>query len=106
MRPHCERSPACKSSAGVATALASTRMHGARQIPDVIADRLATYLGPHTARVAVKTFSMRALGRGPETLTRADVPDLVKALRPMLRTMVGKVKCEAILAQLERELES
>jgi hypothetical protein len=106
MRPHGERAAECESSAGVPTALASTRMVGARQIPDVIADRLATYLGPHTARVAVKTFSMRALGRGPETLTLADIPDLVKALRPMLRTMVGKVKCEAILAQLERELES
>ena len=80
-------------------------MQGGRQIAEVVESRLATYLGPHTARVAVKTFSMRALGRGPETLTHADVPELVKALRPMLRTMVGKVKCEAILTQLERELE-
>ncbi len=79
-------------------------MAGARPIPDVIADRLATYLGPHTARVAVKTFALRALGRGPETLTAGDVPELVKALRPMLRTMVGRAKCEAILTQLEREL--
>ena len=81
-------------------------MQGARQISDVVADRLATYLGPHTARVAVKTFTQRAVGRGPETLTRVDIPDLVKALRPMLRTMVGRAKCEAILTQLERDMES
>jgi hypothetical protein len=65
-----------------------------------IADRLATYLGPHTARVAVKTFSLKALGRGPETLTLADVPRLQDALRPMLRTFVGRVHCEVVIEQI------
>lgn len=73
-------------------------------IADRIATRLATYLGPHTGKVAVKTFSMKALGRGPETLTLADVPALQQALRPMLRTFVGRAQCEVVLEQISREL--
>ncbi|HEU4532484.1 MAG TPA: hypothetical protein VFS00_00155, partial [Polyangiaceae bacterium] len=66
---------------------------------------MAVYLGPHTARVAVKTFSQRALGRGPETLTARDVPAVTKALRPMLRTLVGRVTCDVIIEQVNRCLE-
>lgn len=73
-------------------------------IADRIAARLALYLGPHTGRVAVKTFSLKALGRGPETLTLEDVPALQAALRPMLRTFVGRSQCEIVLQQISREL--
>jgi hypothetical protein len=73
-------------------------------IADRIAARLALYLGPHTGRVAVKTFSLKALGRGPETLTLEDVPVLQAALRPMLRTFVGRSQCEIVLQQISREL--
>lgn len=68
-----------------------------------IADRLAVYLGAHTARVAVKTFAERAVGHGSDLLTPRDVPALVNGLRPMLRTFVGRVRCEAILDQISRE---
>lgn len=70
------------------------------KLAEMIATRLAVYLGPHTARVAVKTFSLKALGRGPETLTPADVPKLNAALRPMLRTFVGRAQCEVVLEQI------
>lgn len=73
-------------------------------VADVIAARLAIYLGPNTGRVAVKTFSMKALGRGPETLTVADVPKLQEALRPLLRTFVGRAQCEALLKQIGEEV--
>ena len=62
------------------------------------------YLGPHTGRVAVKTFAQKALGRGPETLTRTDVPALEQALRPMLRTLLGGARAELVLAEIRREL--
>jgi len=73
-------------------------------IADRIAARLALYLGPHTGRVAVRTFAVKALGRGPETLTLADVPALQQALRPMLRTFVGRTQCEIVLQQIAQEL--
>lgn len=73
-------------------------------IADRIAARLALYVGPNTGRVAVKTFTMKALGRGPETLTVADVPALQAALRPMLRTFVGRAQCEVVLKQIAQEL--
>jgi hypothetical protein len=75
-------------------------------VAETIARRLAAYLGPHTAKVAVKTFSLRAVGRGPETLTLADVPALQTALRPMLRTFIGRGQCEQVLEQIARELSS
>jgi hypothetical protein len=77
---------------------------GALSIADIITRRLAIFLGPNTARVAVKTFSVKALGRGPETLTLTDIPKLQEALRPMLRTFVGRTQCEALLKQLAEEV--
>jgi hypothetical protein len=72
---------------------------------ELIADRLATYLGPFTAKNAVKTFSIRALGRPPEMLIDADVLPLLRALRPMLRTLLGAEQADAVLNHIEREIE-
>jgi len=72
----------------------------AASVADRIASRLARYIGPHTARVAVKTFAARGLQRGPETLTVTDVPAMTQALRPMLRTLVGRQRCEIVLQQI------
>jgi len=73
---------------------------GGVTVADRIAARLARYLGPHTARVAVKTFAQKALGRGPETLTVADIPAMTQALRPMLRTLVGKQRSEIVVQHI------
>jgi len=73
---------------------------GEATVADRIAARLARYLGPHTARVAVKTFALRGLGRGPETLTVEDIPAMAQALRPMLRTLVGKQRSEIVLQHI------
>ncbi len=94
------------SSAPVSTpGAASSAASGAPRtaIADTVTERLAHFLGPHTARVAVKTFAQKALGRGPETLTIADLPALQAALRPMLRTFVGKQRCESILVEISRD---
>jgi hypothetical protein len=50
--------------------------------------------------VAVKTFAARALGRGPETLTVHDVPAMNEALRPMLRTLLGRQRCEIVIQHI------
>lgn len=69
-----------------------------------IADSLAAYLGPHTARVAVRTFAQRALGRGSETVTLDDVPAVLQALAPMLRAFVGKERTAVVLERIAAEL--
>jgi hypothetical protein len=74
------------------------------QVAEKIAGRIAVYVGPHTARVAVKTFALRKLGRRPENLELEDVPALLAALRPMLRTLIGHSQCELALKRIEREL--
>jgi hypothetical protein len=76
-----------------------------RPVQEVIVERLAAVLGPHTARVAIKTFAGASGGRAPEALTRADVPALLAALRPMLRTLLGRERAEGMVLQLARELE-
>ena len=79
-------------------------MAASRALAETIADRLAVYLGPHTAKTAVRTFCERAFKRSPETLTLADIPSLLGALRPMLRTLIGAAQCEVVLSQINREL--
>jgi hypothetical protein len=73
-------------------------------IADRVAARLSVYVGPHTGRAVVKDCAKKALGRGIETLTLADVPALQQALRPMLRTFVGRSRCEVVLAEIAQEL--
>jgi hypothetical protein len=72
-------------------------------IAELIADGLASYLGPHMARNAVKTFATKALGRPPEMLVRADAEPLLRALKPMLRTLLGAQQAEAVIENLTKE---
>jgi hypothetical protein len=71
-----------------------------RQPVEVIRDRLAVYLGPHTARNAVRTFFADG-----DTLDAPRAAEKLGALRPMLKTLLGSSQCERILAQLTVELE-
>ena len=70
----------------------------------VVESRLAELLGPNTARTAVRTFCQRSLGIPPEQLTAADVPRLLAALRPTLRTLLGAMTAERVLAEIGKEV--
>jgi hypothetical protein len=74
-------------------------------LSEVVVKELAVYLGPHTAKTAVRTFAERALGKAPEALQPADSEELLEALRPMLRTLLGSEQSDAVLARIARELE-
>lgn len=76
-----------------------------RQPFEVVRDRLAVYLGPHTAKSALKTFADKTLRMPPEQMNASEARQLVEALRPMLKTLVGAAQCERIVAQLAVELE-
>lgn len=71
---------------------------------EIVHRHLARYLGPHTARTAIKTFADKSVGKPPEDITRSDVPALLAALRPMLRTLIGGDECEAVLHDIDREV--
>ena len=75
-----------------------------RSPSEVVFHHLVHYLGPHTTRTALKTFCARSVGKSPETLTLADMPMLLGALRPMMRTLIGAKECDLVLAQVHQEL--
>ncbi len=79
-------------------------MGESRTPAEQIADALAHYLGPNTARTAVRTFAGRALGRLPEAVSLAEAPALLDALRPMLRTLLGNAPADRLLAELRESL--
>lgn len=66
--------------------------------------RLSPLLGPFTAKMAIKTFAASKLGLQPEQLTRTHVPALLDALRPMLNTLAGASKAQAVVETLRKEL--
>ena len=72
-------------------------------ISERIEARLAPLLGPNMARTATRTFSQNALRLQPEALTAADVPRLLAALRPALRTLLGAGITEQLLEEIARE---
>lgn len=65
--------------------------------------RLAVYVGPHTARLSIKTFSQRTFGVGPEALEPKDLPELVRALRPLVRSVLGESGAERLMRILLQE---
>ena len=77
---------------------------GAPAPHEIVFRHLARYLGPHTAKTALKTFSERSLNKPPEMVTRIDAPKLLQALKPMLRTLIGADECDLVLSQVTREL--
>jgi hypothetical protein len=68
--------------------------------------RLEEFIGPHTTRLAIKTFSQKTLGMTPDQLRDREVPDLIRALRPLLRSMLGETQGEQVVEQLLSECKS
>jgi hypothetical protein len=64
---------------------------------------LSPFLGPHTSRNAVRTFSRRALGREAERFDREDAELVLKAMLPMLRTLLGTAAAQ-LMTLLREEL--
>lgn len=77
----------------------------ANDVADEVERALAVYLGRHTASLALKTFSKSSLGRGPETLTRVDVPKLLDALRPMLAAFIGRAQAAVVMKEIQANVE-
>jgi hypothetical protein len=71
---------------------------------EVIRAKLSQYLGPFTAKNAVAMVAKQAAGMDAELVTRAQVPALMDALGPTLRTLLGKVAAERVANDIRKEL--
>lgn len=71
---------------------------------DVVRDQLSVYLGAFTSRNAVQMMARQCAGTTPEQLTQAQIPALLEALGPMLRTLLGKAGAEKVVAEIQWKL--
>ena len=70
---------------------------------DLVLDELTLYLGPHAAKRTVDNIAEK-LGKSAQELGRKDAPEILAALRPTLRTLLGAERGEEVLAKITREL--
>lgn len=71
---------------------------------EVLRARLSQYLGPFTAKNAVQMVAKQAAGTDADSVTRAQVPALIDALGPTLRTLLGKATAEKVANDIRTEL--
>lgn len=71
---------------------------------DVVREKLGQYLGPFTARNAVQMVAKQAGGVDADQITRAQIPTLLEALGPTLRTLLGKAAAEKVTDEIRKEL--
>lgn len=66
--------------------------------------RLGAFLGPNTARVALVTFAKKAVGKTPEELAADDIPAVLEAIGPMLRTLLGEESAKTLIESILEEV--
>jgi hypothetical protein len=71
---------------------------------DVVREHIARYLGPFTSKTAVQMMAKQALAIESDRVTRDQVPALLEALGPTLRTLLGKGGAENVVDEIKREL--
>jgi hypothetical protein len=72
---------------------------------EILHERLAVYLGPNTARNALKTFAHKSVGVAPEAMTPEQAKRLLEALRPMLKTLLGAAQSDRLVANMGLEMD-
>lgn len=70
---------------------------------ELLQRRLAQYVGPHTARLTLSTFAKKHFGLAPDKLPASSIPDLIRNLRPLLRSLLGESDSERLLRLLLSE---
>ena len=81
----------------------ATQTH-AKLPAEVVRERLAQYLGPFTAKNAVQMMARQAANTDADHVTRAQVPAVLDALGPTLRTLLGKATAEKVVDEIRKEL--
>ena len=75
-----------------------------KQPAEIVREKLGQYLGPFTAKNAVQMVARQAAGTDADHITRAQVPALLDALGPTLRTLLGKTTAEKVADEIRKEL--
>ncbi|MGZ5445738.1 MAG: hypothetical protein ACXW31_17975 [Thermoanaerobaculia bacterium] len=71
---------------------------------EIVRTKLSQYLGPFTAKNAVQMVAKQTAGTDADHVTRAQVPALIDALGPTLRTLLGKATAEKVANDIRKEL--
>ena len=79
-------------------------MSDAQNPAEVVRTHMARYVGPFTSRNAVKMMAKQTFGVEPEQITREQIPPLLDALGPILRTLLGKSGADATFAEIRADL--
>jgi hypothetical protein len=79
-------------------------MEAVKRPAEVVREHIARYLGPFTSKTAVQMMAKQKLGTEPDQVTRDQVPALLDALGPTLRTLLGKSGAETVAEDIKREL--
>jgi hypothetical protein len=72
---------------------------------DVVREHLAVYMGAFTSRNAVQLMAKQIAGTAPEALTLMQIPALLDALGPMLRTLLGKAGADKVIGEVRWKLD-
>lgn len=71
---------------------------------DVVREHLAVYMGAFTSRNAVQMMAKQVASAPPDQLTSSQIPALLDALGPMLRTLLGKDGAEKVVGEIRWKL--
>ena len=75
-----------------------------RQPAEIVREKLGQYLGPFTAKNAVQMVARQAVGVDADGITRMQIPAVLEALGPTLRTLLGKTTAEKVADEIRKEL--
>jgi hypothetical protein len=71
-------------------------------ISETVLSKLSVHLGPHVAKMTLRSFAKKVGVPDHAHLTAAHVPRLIEDIRPMLNVMIGKGPSESVVADIER----
>jgi hypothetical protein len=71
---------------------------------EIVREKLGQYLGPFTAKNALQMVARQAVGTDVEHITRTQIPAILEALGPTLRTLLGKAAAEKVTDEIRKEL--
>jgi hypothetical protein len=84
---------------------ANTAAQGGKSPAEIVREQLGLYMGAFTSRNAVQLTTKQCFpGTAADDLTLAQIPVLLDALGPMLRTLLGKAGADKVIGEVKWKL--